>query len=138
MIATVKERSTSYTGMKMRDFQTVQLRIGAAAAKIDAARLLMRNDCLEGQETANRNVMADSETKLRYKRNAAFAAGLCNEAVDTLHQMAGANGIYEASPLARIFRDAHSLTGHITCHFDTQASAWGYCALGGEVNNPTL
>jgi hypothetical protein len=52
--------------------------------------------------------------------------------------MAGANGIYEATPLERIFRDAHSLAGHISFSFDAQASAWGLCALGGEVVNPTL
>jgi 3-hydroxy-9,10-secoandrosta-1,3,5(10)-triene-9,17-dione monooxygenase len=137
-IASVKDRSTSYTGVKMRDFQTVQLRIGAAGALIDTAQLMMRTDCLEGQETANRGGIPDTQTKLRYKRNAAFAAHLCIEAVDKLHEMAGANGIYQSFPLERIFRDAHALAGHVTCHFDTQVSAWGLAALGGEVNNPTL
>ncbi len=137
-IASVKERSTSYTGTKMRDFQTVQLRIGAAGAKIEMARLILRNDCRDGQEIANRNVIADTETKLRFKRNLALAVSLATEAVDLLHAMAGANGIYEAYPLERIFRDAHSLAGHISFSFDTQASTWGFVALGGEVNNPTL
>ena len=36
-IAHVKERSTSYTGARMRDFPLVQLRVSAAAAKIDMA-----------------------------------------------------------------------------------------------------
>jgi 3-hydroxy-9,10-secoandrosta-1,3,5(10)-triene-9,17-dione monooxygenase len=137
-IASVKERSTNYTGAKMRDFQAVQLRVGAAGAKIDAARLILRNDCFEAQEIANRNVIADPQTKLRFKRNLAYAVGLCTEAVDALHAMAGANGIYEATPLERIFRDAHSLAGHISFSFDAQASGWGLVALGGEVNNPTL
>jgi len=137
-IASVKERSTSYTAMKMRDFQAVQLRIGAAGARIDTARLILRNDCLEAQEIANRNVIADTATKLRFKRNLACAVGLCTEAVDLLHAMAGANGIYVSYPLERIFRDAHSLAGHISFSFDTQASAWGLAALGGEVNVPTL
>jgi hypothetical protein len=52
--------------------------------------------------------------------------------------MAGANGIYASYPLERILRDAHSLAGHISFSFDTQASAWGYAALGGDVINPTL
>ena len=134
----MKQRSTSYTGAKMRDFQAVQLRIGAAGAKIDAARLVLRNDAVEGQEIANRKVMADNLTKLRFKRNLAYAVNLCTEAVDALHAMAGANGIYEAAPLERIFRDAHSLAGHISFSFDAQASSWGLVALGGEVNNPTL
>jgi len=137
-IEMVRERSTNYTGAKMRDFQTVQLRIGAAGALIDTALLMMRSDCIEGQETANRDLVPDRETKLRYKRNAAFAAHLCNEAVDSLHAMAGANGIYRSYPLERIFRDEHALSGHVTCHFDTHVSTWGLAALGGEVSNPTL
>jgi 3-hydroxy-9,10-secoandrosta-1,3,5(10)-triene-9,17-dione monooxygenase len=138
MIASVKERSTSYTGSKMRDFQTVQFRVGEAAARIEMARVMMRTDCVEGQQTANRNLIPDIETKLRYKRNAAFAARLCTEAVDSLHTMAGANGIYQSFALERIFRDAHALTGHVTCHFDTHVSAWGFATLGGEVSNPIL
>jgi 3-hydroxy-9,10-secoandrosta-1,3,5(10)-triene-9,17-dione monooxygenase len=137
-IASVRERSTSYTGMKMRDFQTVQLRIGAAGAKIDAAALILRHDCREAQAIANRNVIAEVETKLRFKRNLALAVRLATEAVDLLHEMAGANGIYTAYPLERILRDAHSLAGHISFSFDAQASAWGFAAVGGEVVNPVL
>jgi 3-hydroxy-9,10-secoandrosta-1,3,5(10)-triene-9,17-dione monooxygenase len=137
-IALVKERSTSYTGARMRDFQLVQLRISGAAAKIDTAMALLRNDCFEAQEMARRNVIPDQQTKLRFKRNLAYAGQLCLEAVDSLHALAGANGIYEKYPLERIFRDAHALTGHIMLNFETWASAWGLVALGGEVDNPTL
>ena len=136
--ATVKERSTSYTAMKMRDFQAVQLRVGAAGSKIDAARLVLRNECLEAQEIAKRNCIADAQTKLRSKRNLAYAVSLCTEAVDLLHAMAGANGIYDNYPIQRIFRDAHALAGHFSFSFDAQASAWGLAALGGETDNPTL
>lgn len=136
--ATVKERSTSYTAMKMRDFQAVQLRVGAAGSKIDAARLVLRNECLEAQEIARRNCIADAQTKLRSKRNLAYAVSLCTEAVDLLHAMAGANGIYDNYPIQRIFRDAHALAGHFSFSFDAQASAWGLAALGGETDNPTL
>jgi len=137
-IDAVKKRSTNYTGAKMRDFQAVQLRIGAAGSKIDAARLVLRADAIEGQDFASRKLIADPPTKLRWKRNLAYAVNLCTEAVDILHAMAGANGIYESYPLERIFRDAHSLAGHISFSFDAQASAWGLAALGGEVVNPTL
>ena len=134
----VKQRSTNYTGAKMRDFQAVQLRVGAAGAKIDAARLILRNDCIEAQAFAARGEVADTLKKLSWKRNLAYAVNLSTEAVDALHAMAGANGIYETYPLERIFRDAHSLAGHISFSFDAQASAWGLSALGGEVVNPTL
>ena len=75
---------------------------------------------------------------MSWKRNLAYAVNLCTEAVDLLHAMAGANGIYETYPIERIFRDAHSLAGHFSFSFDAQASAWGLSALGGEVSNPTL
>jgi 3-hydroxy-9,10-secoandrosta-1,3,5(10)-triene-9,17-dione monooxygenase len=137
-IAIVKARSTSYTGARMRDFPLVQLRVSAAAAKIDTALALLRADCVEGQEIARRRLVPDQQTKLRFKRNLAYAGQLCLEAVDSLHALAGANGIYESYPLERIFRDAHALSGHIMLNYDTWASAWGLVALGGEVNNPTL
>jgi 3-hydroxy-9,10-secoandrosta-1,3,5(10)-triene-9,17-dione monooxygenase len=136
--ALVKERSTSYTAVKMRDFQAVQLRIGAAGARIDAARLILRNDCLEAQAIAADNRIAEVPAKLRFKRNLAYAVSLCTEAVDMLHAMAGANGIYDSYPIERIFRDAHAAAAHISFSVDAHASAWGLAALGGEVVHPTL
>jgi len=137
-LALVKERSTNYTGIRMRDQQIVQYRVSSAAVKIDAARLMLRTDAIEAQAQANKNVIPDMQQKLRYKRNAAYAATLCTEAVDALHAVTGATGIYESYPLERIFRDAHALGAHISLNFDAQAPSWGLTALGGEVLNPTL
>jgi len=134
----VKARSTSYTAMRMRDFQTVQLRVGAAGARIDTARLLLRNDCIEAQRAAEADRIMPVEEKLRIKRNVAYGVQLCTEAVDLLHAMAGANGIYDSYPIQRIFRDAHSLMGHIGFAFDAHGSNWGLVALGGDFASPTL
>jgi 3-hydroxy-9,10-secoandrosta-1,3,5(10)-triene-9,17-dione monooxygenase len=134
----VKSRSTNYSGAKMRDFQTVQLRIGAAGAKIDAAALLLRDDVLEAQRTYEEGRVLDMETRLRYKRNSALAGKLCVEAVDSLHEMAGANGIYDSYPLQRMFRDAHAAAGHISFSTDAQYTPWALYALGGEFKSPTL
>src|SRR5258708_13770774 len=84
-IASVKERSTNYTGAKMRDFQAVQLRVGAAGAKIDAPRLILREDCLEAQKIANRKLIADVPTKLRFKRKLPYPVGIATQPVDALH-----------------------------------------------------
>ena len=134
----VKQRSTNYTGARMRDFQTVQLRVGNAGAKIDAARLMLRNDCFDVMDIARSGVMPDMETKLRFKRNAAYVAQLATEAVDMLHTVTGATGVYNNYPLERMFRDAHALAAHISLNPDAHAAAWGLVALGGEVNIPTL
>ena len=137
-IELVKSRSTSYTGAKMRDFQTVQLRIGMAAARIDGVRTWLRNDVLEAQGIAFRGETYTTETKLRYKRNCAMGMKLVTEAVDSLHEMAGANGIYDAYPIQRLFRDAHAAAGHFSFSTDAQLTPWGLAALGGEVASPTL
>jgi 3-hydroxy-9,10-secoandrosta-1,3,5(10)-triene-9,17-dione monooxygenase len=134
----VKGRSTSYTGASMRDFQTVQLRVGAAGARIDAAWQLARSDCLRAQEWAARGYVPTVEEKLAIKRNAAYEVTLCTEAVDTLHALAGANGIYDSYPIQRIFRDQHALAGHFGFSFDVHGSNWGLVALGGSYKLPTL
>ena len=137
-IESVVKRSTNYQGLKMRDIQTIQVRIGAAGARIDAARELLRRNCHEAMEIARAGAAADAPTKLRFKRDLAYAAQIANEAVDLLHAMAGANGIYDSYPIQRIFRDAHALGGHFSFSSDAQFSSWGLAALGGENANPTL
>ena len=99
---------------------------------------MLRTDAIQAQAQANQNIIPDMQEKLRYKRNAAYVSGLCVEAVDMLHTVTGATGIYQSYPLERIFRDAHALGAHISLNYDAQAPAWGLVALGGEVNNPTL
>lgn len=137
-IALVKERSTSYTGARMRDFQTVQLRISAAAAKVDAAAALLRSDLIDVQALYDAGGTLDMESRLRCKRNAALASRLCVEAIDSLHEMAGANGIYDHYPLQRMYRDAHAAAGHFSFSLDAQLPPWGLVVLGGEFKSPTL
>jgi 3-hydroxy-9,10-secoandrosta-1,3,5(10)-triene-9,17-dione monooxygenase len=137
-IAMVKARSTAYTGAKMRDFQTVQLRIGMAGAKIDAARHLLRNDCIEAQRTLEAGGVIDIPTRLRYKRNSSAGIKLVTEAVESLFEMAGANGIYDHSPLQRMYRDAKAGGAHINFNCDVNLSPWALVMLGGEFKSPTL
>jgi 3-hydroxy-9,10-secoandrosta-1,3,5(10)-triene-9,17-dione monooxygenase len=137
-IEAVKERSTSYTAMRMRDFQAVQLRVAEAGAKVDAARLVIRADCVEAERIATDGRVPTIEEKLRFKRNVAWAMGLCTESVDTLHALAGANGIYDRYPIQRLFRDQHALAAHIGFSWDAQGAPWGLVILGGEFSSPTM
>jgi len=138
MVEWVKIRSTNTTGAKMRDFQTVQLRIGFAGAKIDAARLMLRADCIEADAVLKADETISLESKLRYKRNLAAAIKFAVEAVDLMHEMAGANGIYDHSPLQRMFRDVRSASAHIHFNTDMQMTQWGNVALGGAFSSPTM
>ena len=137
-IEAIKERSTTYTAMRMRDFQAVQLRVAEAGVKVDAARLVIRTDCLEAERIAKDGRIPTIEEKLRFKRNVAWAMGLCTEAVDTLHALAGANGIYDRYPIQRLFRDQHALAAHIGFSWDAQGAPWGLVILGGDFSSPVM
>ena len=137
-IEAIRERSTNYTAMRMRDFQAVQLRVAEAGAKVDAARLIIRADCLEAERIARDGRPPTIEEKLRFKRNVAYAMGLCTEAVDSLHALAGANGIYDRYPIQRLFRDQHALAAHIGFSWDAQGGPWAFVAMGGEFSSPTM
>jgi len=58
--------------------------------------------------------------------------------VDSLHEMAGGNGIYDHHPLQRMFRDMHAAAGHFSFSVDAQLPPWGLVVLGGEFKSPTL
>ena len=137
-IEMVRSRSTSYTGAAMRDFQSVQLRVGAAAAKVDAARVVLRNDCLVADAAVKAGKVLNLEEKLRNKRNCALAVKLCTEAVDSLVEMSGANGIYDTAPLQRMFRDAHAAAAHINFNADVQLAPWALVQFGGEFKSPVM
>ena len=137
-IEAIKERSTNYTGMRMRDFQAVQLRVARAGAQVDAACLVIRADCLEAERIAHEGRAPTLEEKLRFKRNVAWAMEQCTEAVDSLHALAGANGIYDRYPIQRLFRDQHGLAAHIGFSWDAQGGPWALVTLGGEFSSPTL
>jgi 3-hydroxy-9,10-secoandrosta-1,3,5(10)-triene-9,17-dione monooxygenase len=137
-IEAIRERSTNYTAMRMRDFQAVQLRVARAGAMVDLARLSIRADCFEAERIAREGRVPTIEDKLRYKRNVAYAMELCTEAVDSLHALAGANGIYDRYPIQRLFRDQHALSAHIGFSWDAQGGPWALVAMGGEFNSPTM
>jgi 3-hydroxy-9,10-secoandrosta-1,3,5(10)-triene-9,17-dione monooxygenase len=137
-IEAIKERSTSYTALRMRDFQAVQLRVARAGAQVDAARLSVRADCLEAERIAQEGRAPTLEEKLRFKRNVAWAMEQCTEALDSLHALAGANGIYDRYPIQRLFRDQHALAAHIGFSWDAQAGPWALVAMGGEFVSPTI
>jgi 3-hydroxy-9,10-secoandrosta-1,3,5(10)-triene-9,17-dione monooxygenase len=122
----------------MRDFQAVQLRVSRAGAMVDAGRLVIRADCLEAERIAREGRAPTLEEKLRFKRNVAYAMERCTEAVDTLHTLAGANGIYDRYPIQRLFRDQHALAAHIGFSWDAQGWPWALVALGGEFSSPTM
>ena len=133
-----RDRKTHYTALKISDLQAVQIKVALASAQIDAGHTLLRRDAIDAMAIARAGGVPDLGTKLKYRKNAAYAVELCTQAVDTVFKLSGANGLYDASPMQRCFRDAHAIQSHVNFAFDAAGAAFGLHALGGTVVNPML
>ena len=133
-----RHRISTYNRAKLSDFQSTQIKIAEASAKIDAARLIMRSACTEAMEEARRGRMPDMVTKTRYRRDGAFSVNLCTDAVSMLFAASGARGLFTTGVLQRQFRDAHAINSHLAFNFDAAGTNYGRVALGLPSENLTL
>ncbi|KYG98458.1 acyl-CoA dehydrogenase family protein [Bradyrhizobium sp. DOA1] len=133
-----RHRISTYNRAKLSDFQSTQIKIAEASAKIDAARLIMRSACLDAMANARRGHNADMATKTRYRRDGAFSVNLCTEAVSMLFAASGARGLFTTGVLQRQFRDAHAINSHLAFNFDAAGTNYGRVALGLPSENLTL
>ena len=126
----MRQRAGTYTGVRVAELGPVQARIAEAAACVEFAEVVMRRDWRELTSGVEAGQFPSMETKLRWKRNVAFAAGLMVRAIDTLMPAAGAGGLSSNAPLQRQFRDIHAASAHIALTWDVHAAAYGRSALG--------
>jgi 3-hydroxy-9,10-secoandrosta-1,3,5(10)-triene-9,17-dione monooxygenase len=137
-LAATANRAGTYTGARVADFQAVQIKVARARCLIDAARDLLRESAIAFQDAAERGVVPDLETKLRFRAHSAFAVGQAREAVETLWSCYGAQGLYTRDPLQRHLRDVLAINQHFSFNFDIAGAAYGLFALGGRYANPTM
>ena len=133
-----RKRASSYNRARVADFQSIQIRVAAAAARIDAARRIMRGVCIEAMDDARAGRIPDMRRRTAYRRDGAFAVSLCTEAVDIVFKASGAAGLFRAGALQRQFREAHAIDSHIVFSFDAAGANYGRVALGLPSENPTL
>lgn len=133
-----RHRISTYNRAKLSDFQSTQIKIAEASAKIDAARLIMRSACLDAMGDARRGCLPDMATKTRYRRDGAFSVNLCTDAVSMLFAASGARGLFTTGVLQRQFRDAHAINSHLAFNFDAAGTNYGRVALGLPSENLTL
>jgi|SRR4051794_14114765 3-hydroxy-9,10-secoandrosta-1,3,5(10)-triene-9,17-dione monooxygenase len=133
-----RHRVSTYNRAKLGDFQSTQIKIAEASAKIDAARLIMRQNCIEAMMDARRGHIPDMAAKTRLRRDGAYSVNLCTEAVSLLFSASGARGLFTTGVLQRQFRDAHAINSHIAFNFDAAGTNYGRVALGLPSENLTL
>src|SRR6195952_2906806 len=79
-----RHRASTYNRTKLGDLQSTQIKIAEASAKIDAARLIMRTNCIEAMADARSGHIPNIAAKTRLRRDGAYAVNLCTEAVSSL------------------------------------------------------
>jgi 3-hydroxy-9,10-secoandrosta-1,3,5(10)-triene-9,17-dione monooxygenase len=126
----MRNRAGTYTGSRIAELASVQARIAEAAACVEFAETVIRRDWTELETSVENNEFPSMETKLRWKRNAAFATSLAVRSIDALMPAAGAAGLSLHLPLQRQFRDIHAASSHIGLTWDVHAAAYGQSALG--------
>lgn len=137
-VEVVRHRISTYNRAKLSDFQSTQIKIAEASAKIDAARLIMRSACIEAMDDARRGHIPSMVTKTKYRRDGAYSVNLCTEAVSMLFSASGARGLFTTGVLQRQFRDAHAINSHLAFSFDAAGTNYGRVALGLPSENLTL
>ncbi len=137
-IEITRHRASTYNSAKLGDFQSTQIKIAEASAKIDAARLIMRSRCIEAMADARFGRIPDIYAKTRLRRDGAYSVNLCTEAVSLLSSASGARGLFTTGALQRQFRDAHAINSHLAFNFDAAGTNYGRVTLGLPSENLTL
>lgn len=116
----------------------MQIRLAEASAAVDAARLIMLSRCDAAMEIAERAEVPSIESKVRFRRDGAYAARLCTRAVDLLFEASGGDGLYDRRDIQRAFRDVHAANSHNALTWDVAATLYGKVALGQRLDHPTI
>ena len=134
----MRGRAGTYAGKKLAELATLQLRLAESAALSDAAEKTMIAACEEATSQTEAGKIPALEDRVRWRRDAAYGAGMCAKAVDLLFASAGGNAIYKSNPLQRIWRDVHAANGHYLMSWDMAGTLYGRVALGLPPDLPVL
>ena len=137
-IAKTRTRAASYTGAKLAELATIQVRLAEASALTDSAEITMRHCCADAEAITAAGKVPTIEQKVRYRRDAAFSVRQCVRAVDLIMEMYGGGGLYDHQPIQRAWRDAHAGAAHISFSFDTVGATYGKVMLGLGCDNALL
>lgn len=125
-------------GLRVADFEYIQLTVAEAAAQVESAVLLV-------ETTIERNVAlmasgqpVEAEHLAWTRRNSAYATKLSHSAVKGIFEAAGGTALYASNPLQDIFRDATAGASHLSLTWQRAAPPYGQLKLGQSVDYDTI
>ena len=117
-------------GKKIADFQTIQKRVGEAAARIDACRLVAQHAIDAAESQVQRDGASTMAIRLDSRRAQSFIANEAKTAVDLIFDAAGGRCLQYSHPLQRAWRDVAAINHHVSLNFDAVMSMYGQFLFG--------
>jgi alkylation response protein AidB-like acyl-CoA dehydrogenase len=117
-------------GEVMAGLAAVQMRVGEAEMRLDAALAMLLQAANETAAAATSDAGVELPQRIRNRRAQSFAARLASEAIDELYDATGATGIFLHDPVQRIWRDVHAGTKHFSLNWDAMRTMCGQFSLG--------
>ena len=112
LITVAKGKTPRFTSTTLRERQVVQAQVAQAEALLGAGRAYLHEALRDGWETVTQGRIITFDQKVKLQLASTYAVQAAVQAVDLAHSAAGATAIREESPLARCFRDIHTMSGH--------------------------
>ena len=111
-----------------------QMRVSAAAAALDAALALARQDIRELIRRGGAGDEFSVEDRVRFRRDHAYVVNLAYDATMMIARASGAGSLFEANPIQRFMRDVHAGSMQLIANWDEQAESYGRVKMGLEPN----
>lgn len=116
--------------------QPVEMHLARASALIEASELLYNRDLDETMALIAAHKPLPNEVRVRNRRDQAFIAGQCVEAINILMLIAGGRGIRDGGPIQHALRDIYGVANHPGGSWDSAGTSYGSVALGGLPTEP--
>jgi 3-hydroxy-9,10-secoandrosta-1,3,5(10)-triene-9,17-dione monooxygenase len=129
-IENAKHRSTVKFGPPNFGPQAMHLRMVEAGAEIDSAEALLTKNALELNAIGRAGGQPTPEQQARYGRDLSYAAQMFMKAVDGIFYSSGGHGLFDGSPIQRVFRDVHAVNAQIGLRWENLAATYASVVLG--------
>jgi alkylation response protein AidB-like acyl-CoA dehydrogenase len=110
--------------------EVVQMRLGEAAAAIEAAVLIMRTRRAQSMAAVESGAPIGPEEVVRNRRDVTFAAAQLRRGMEALVEVSGARSVYDSDPLQPLLRDVLTIGTHTVVSWQGTMVPYGRMMLG--------
>lgn len=126
------------TKTKQNEKPSAHMRLGEAAAKTQAAELMLRDVVRRNVALAAEEGLVSNEDRIALRAQVALSMDMCRDAIRLLVEGAGSSAHLMASPLQRALRDVNVMASHIVYDFDAATELHGRAMIGLPPNTPVF